>query len=262
MDLAGGTYRFHVSHDDGVRLYIDNSLQLNAWNTCCVWNTVDVTLQAGSHTIRVEYFENDGAANIQVWWELLQQRYVSVGSQDGWILESTETSNVGGTKNNTATTLNVGDNAANKQYRSILSFDTSTVPDTAVITSVTLKFKYAGKTGTLPFSTHGKLLADVCKGSFKNDPILQLSDFNVKCPLGMYKSAGLSYTNSLVDSWYSQLFNPVDFTYVNLSGVTQVRLRFSKDDNNDLGADFLKIYSGNAYLEADRPQLVIEYYVP
>ena len=46
-----------------------------------------------------------------------------------------------------------------------------------------------------------------------------------------------------------------------LGGVTQFRLRFSKDDNNDFGTDFLKLYSGNA-LETDRPQLIIEYYVP
>jgi len=43
--------------------------------------------------------------------------------------------------------------------------------------------------------------------------------------------------------------------------LTHFRLRFTKDDNNDFGADYLKIFSGNA-LEADRPQLIIEYYIP
>ncbi|MCQ3935926.1 MAG: hypothetical protein DPW18_02645, partial [Chloroflexi bacterium] len=102
---------------------------------------------------------------------------ISTDSQDGWILESTETSGVGGTKNNTASTLNVGDDAANKQYRAMLSFDT-TLPANAVITGVTLKFKYAGKSGTLPFSTHGKLLVDVRHVSpFGNNAALQLGDF-------------------------------------------------------------------------------------
>jgi hypothetical protein len=32
------------------------------------------------------------------------------------------------------------------------------------------------------------------------------------------------------------------------------------DDNNEFGADYLKIYSGNA-VDTDRPQLVIEYYI-
>jgi len=39
---------------------------------------------------------------------------------DGWVLESAENSNAGGTLNSTATTFNLGDNAANKQYRAIL----------------------------------------------------------------------------------------------------------------------------------------------
>jgi hypothetical protein len=67
------------------------------------------------------------------------------------------------------------------------------------------------------------------------------------------------YTNTKVDNWCSQSLNPDDFGFINLDGgVTQFRLRFSKDDNNDFGADFLKLYSGNA-TEADRPQLTIEY---
>ncbi|MEW5829984.1 MAG: hypothetical protein AB1846_13910 [Chloroflexota bacterium] len=46
-----------------------------------------------------------------------------------------------------------------------------------------------------------------------------------------------------------------------LTGVTQFRLRFARDDNDDKGADCLKFFSGNAALWA-RPQLIIEYYVP
>ncbi|MCQ3939362.1 MAG: hypothetical protein DPW18_20300, partial [Chloroflexi bacterium] len=101
----------------------------------------------------------------------------SIPAQDGWVLESTETSGVGGTMNSSASILNVGDDAANKQYRSVLSFDT-TLPANAVITGVTLKFKYAGKSGTLPFGTHGKLLVDVRHVSpFGNNAALQLGDF-------------------------------------------------------------------------------------
>jgi hypothetical protein len=180
---------------------------------------------------------------------------LSANTYDGWVLESAETSNVGGTINKTTATLNLGDNAANKQYRSILSFDTSVLLDNAVITSVTLKFKYAGVIGTDPFNTHGSLLADVRKGPFKNIA-LEIGDLNAS------KLKVLTYTKATVDNWYARSFNPADFQFINLSGVTQFRLRFSKDDNNDLGADLLRIYSGNAAVEAERPQLVIEYYIP
>ncbi|MCQ3939392.1 MAG: hypothetical protein DPW18_20465, partial [Chloroflexi bacterium] len=50
---------------------------------------------------------------------------VSQGSQDGWILESSEASGTGGTMNSSAATFNLGDDAANRQYRTILHFDTS-----------------------------------------------------------------------------------------------------------------------------------------
>jgi len=46
-----------------------------------------------------------------------------------------------------------------------------------------------------------------------------------------------------------------------LDGITQIRLRFQKDDNDDAGADYLKIYSGDAPA-VSRPQLIVEYYVP
>ena len=181
----------------------------------------------------------------------------SAGVNDGWIRESTETSILGGTMNNISLNLRLGDDAANRQYRSILSFHTSALPDDAMITSVTLKFKQSGISGTNPFTTHGSLLVDVRKGTFSSNPALQLSDF--KDPASRKKV--LIYTNMPVESWYSGSFQPADFPYINLTGVTQFRLRFALDDNNDLGADFLKIHSGNAD-PADQPQLIVEYYVP
>lgn len=48
----------------------------------------------------------------------------------------------------------------------------SVLPEDAVITSGTLKFNYAGKTGTLLFGTHGNLLVDVCEDPFRGNPAL------------------------------------------------------------------------------------------
>jgi hypothetical protein len=187
----------------------------------------------------------------------LPETFTSSGAQDGWILESSETSGKGGKLNKGATTLRLGDDAANRQYRAILSFDTSSLPEGADITSVTLTFKYAGKSGTLPFNTHGKLLADISMGGFKNNPALQLGDFKA----GASRKNVLAFTKNKVNNWYSQSLDPLDFQFINTAGVTQFRLRFKKDDNNDFGADFLKIYSGDAN-EANRPQLIVEYELP
>jgi Zn-dependent metalloprotease len=238
--------------------------------------TVTVDTGSGSGTIRLDVVDDDSIRDASdnplggtdagngdftggEIYEVNRITILSTNTNDGWILESTETSNTGGALNKTATTLRLGDDAGNRQYRAILSFDIPALPEGATITSVTLKFKYAGKTGTLPFSTHGNLLADIYEGAFKGNPVLQLGDFSAKGTSLMYKSNALVYTNTKVDDWYSQSLNPLDFGFINnLGGVTQFRLRFSKDDNNDFGADFLKLYSGNAGA-ANRPQLIIEY---
>ena len=46
-----------------------------------------------------------------------------------------------------------------------------------------------------------------------------------------------------------------------LSGLTQVRLRFNLDDNDNAAANYLSLFSGNAPA-ASRPQLIIEYHLP
>ena len=49
--------------------------------------------------------------------------------------------------------------------------------------------------------------------------------------------------------------------FINLTGVTQLRLRFQTDDDNDAVADVIKFHSGNS-TAANRPMLVVEYSVP
>jgi len=71
VSFPAGTYRFHLSHDDGGRLYVDGSLKIDAWGSCCTWDQVDVTLSEGLHAIRVEMSETGGAANVELWWERL-----------------------------------------------------------------------------------------------------------------------------------------------------------------------------------------------
>jgi hypothetical protein len=68
-NFTNGTYRFHIQHDDGARLYIDGTLKGNFWGTCCVWDVVSVPVSAGTHTIQMEMFENSGVANAGLWWE-------------------------------------------------------------------------------------------------------------------------------------------------------------------------------------------------
>jgi hypothetical protein len=183
----------------------------------------------------------------------------SAGNYDGWILETSETSNKGGALNATATTFRLGDDAARKQYRSILSFTTSGLPDNAVITKVTLKFRQQGVVGGgNPVTTFQGFMTDIRGGIFGTSA-LQAADWQATA----HKTLG-PFTTAISGGWYT-----LDLTtaraYINKlatsGGLTQIRLRFKLDDNNNAVANYLSLYSGNAGA-ASRPQLIIEYYVP
>jgi hypothetical protein len=68
--------------------------------------------------------------------------------------------------------------------------------------------------------------------------------------------------NNPVGGWYWAMLDRSAFPYINLTGVTQIRLAFQLDDNDDLGADFLVFFSGDYDEQRDRPHLLIEYVVP
>ena len=181
--------------------------------------------------------------------------FISQAAYDGWILESSETSGSGGTKNNKSTTLYIGDDAANKQYISILSFNTNGIPAGTNITRVTLMVKRSGVVGGgNPIKTFKGILVDIKKGNF-GTATLALGDFKAAAS----KTYG-PFNPALSSGWYS-LDLTSGQTYINRTGNTQIRLRFKLDDNNNSVANYLKLYSGNAPA-ASRPQLIVEYYLP
>ncbi|MFM7582042.1 MAG: PA14 domain-containing protein, partial [Caldilinea sp.] len=65
-----GRYRFTLNSDDGSRLFIDDQLLINAWYDHGVSRTFSATLElaAGSHDVRVEYYERRGAATVRLGW--------------------------------------------------------------------------------------------------------------------------------------------------------------------------------------------------
>ena len=184
----------------------------------------------------------------------------SAGANDGWILESTETSGKGGTLNAAAVTFNLGDDAADRQYRAVLSFNTSGLPDAAVITKATLKIKRQGlPVGTNPFTTHLGLKVDIRKPYFGTTAALAISDFQAGASLN---NAATFNKTPAAGAWYSAVLSSTAYPYINRTGTTQFRLHFAKDDNDDMSADYLKFYSGNALTISYRPVLILEYYVP
>ena len=184
---------------------------------------------------------------------------LSIGAQDGYILESSETSGIGSTVNKTSN-LWVGDEAKKKQVRSIVTFATGAgLPDTAVITKVTLKLqKQAVVGGGNPVSMFQGFFLDVKTGPFGTAGLVS-TDFQAV----PNKTFG-PYLTVLAGNWYSIDLTPAK-SYINkaasLSGLTEIRVRFKLDDNNNTVANYLSLYSGDAASNL-RPQLIIEYSVP
>jgi hypothetical protein len=69
--FEGGRYRFTTTSDDGVRVTIDGQPIINAWYAMRGTRTGYVTLPAGSHSVRVEYFERLQAAMVRLDWQLI-----------------------------------------------------------------------------------------------------------------------------------------------------------------------------------------------
>jgi hypothetical protein len=277
------TYTFAASAGDQIKMKMERAASDTLWpritvydpsgfQVCTTWGyaIADLTSCALSSTGTYAVFLDDylyqtHTGNYTIYFENLTNpggplTFTSVGAQDGWVLESAEGGNAGKTIDATAVTLRLGDDATRKQYRSILSFATGAkLPDTAVITKVTLKVKRQGISGGGdPASLFQGFMIDTKKGIF-GTASLQAADWQATAnkTLGPIKT-------SVVGGWYT--FNLTSArAYINKlstqNGLTQIRLRFNLDDNNNGIANYLSLYSGNAGA-ASRPQLIIEYYVP
>ncbi|HRJ74485.1 MAG TPA: hypothetical protein PLX90_00735, partial [Anaerolineales bacterium] len=248
--------------------------------------TVTVNTGTGNGTIRLDLIDNDsivdssnrplggvGAGNGNFVGEMYTvnkithviqtERIRSNGTNDGWVLESNEDSNKGGSKNSNDITFRIGDDAQDRQYRAILHFPTLHLPDNAVITKIILMMKVQSITGTDPFTTHGNIFIDIRYGPFGSfGPFgikaLQNSDF--EAPASLYNVGRIQ--NNSVGGWYWAMLNPSAFSAIDKTGITQIRLAFQVDDNDNTGNNYLAFYSGDFVEQRDRPHLLIEYYVP
>jgi len=195
--------------------------------------------------------------------ELFTETIRSNGKNDGWVLESSEDSEQGGFKDSTNATFVLGDNAQNSQYRAILHFPTFYIPNNAVITRALIMIKVEAMAGNDPFTTHGNILADIRSGAFGFiGPFpyrgLQVSDFQSPS----HRDAVAMIGNNPFNGWYWAWLDSSAFEYINLNGITQIRLRFQIGDNDNNVADYLRFFSGDYGDLALRPRLVIEYYTP
>jgi len=180
----------------------------------------------------------------------------SIAAQDGYVLESGENTNVGGSLSATSSTtsaLRVGDNNQDRQYKTVVSFDTSAIPDGVTILTATLRLRRGTLSGTNPFNTHGTCWVDVQTGGFSGSTALELSDFQAAATVAQAASLSNAASNG---TWSEGSLSAAGLAAIDKTGTTQLRVSFNLDDNDDGGNDYLGYYSGEA-TSANRPQLVV-----
>jgi hypothetical protein len=83
--LEEGTYRFHVLVDDGVRLWVDGRLLIDAWYDHGLHElATDVVLRTGEHSVRLEYYEHLFKAQVSLWWERIAPPYYTDWKAEYW----------------------------------------------------------------------------------------------------------------------------------------------------------------------------------
>jgi hypothetical protein len=71
VNFSAGTYNFFAKHDDGVRLWVDGDMVIDYWrDQAATTHSGTRKLSAGSHRVKVEYYEHTQYASIVVWWDV------------------------------------------------------------------------------------------------------------------------------------------------------------------------------------------------
>jgi len=161
------------------------------------------------------------------------------------------------TPDDTSADLTIGQNFAGgwySIYRAALYFDTSAIPDDAVITSATLKLYGSNDNSTTDFNI------TIQNGQPTNpeDPLAN-TDYNRT----LYSGDGGSLTTVgfSVVAYNNIPLNGTGLTWVNKEGTTKLFIRSSRDIGNNApaGTELVGVYSTNQAGTAKDPQLVVNY---
>lgn len=172
----------------------------------------------------------------------------SIGSENGYVMSNFPF--IGD--------LSVGSLAGAQQY-AIVSFDTSSIPSNATIESVTLTITRNYASAGDAFGKLGHLLVDIKGDSgFGGSPALQAgdgtapADASAVCKMSVASSEGAISQGKVA---------PAAFRYLNRSGRTQFRLRFTEVAASRYGTDYAGFYGGHKTNALEkRPSLVIVYH--
>lgn len=189
--------------------------------------------------------------------------FVSIAAEDGQVLESAAGSGVGGSNSAGGNTIPLGDTATNQRSRMIFSFDTSALPDNAVVVEAQLRMTRTGVTGSDPWTFGGSLVtggygyADI-SSQFGVSAGLENGDFQAASAGDKAAKFIVPYSNGLA---VMDLLSTPSLPQINLTGRTQFRVYMEPGTDNDNGEDTVAVGSGSNGTASNRPQLKVRYYV-
>jgi len=126
------------------------------------------------------------------------------------------------------------------------------------VSAVTLRIKRQSVAGKNPILTHGVLRVDMRTGPFHDVQLLEKFDFQAP---GSRGNVGKFIKVMDPGDWYRAPLRAPSYERINRIGVTQFRLLFEVDDNDNARADYLSFFTGDAPEADDRPELIVTYYL-
>jgi uncharacterized protein YgiM (DUF1202 family) len=71
FDFEQGQWVFSAGADDGIRLWLDDNLLIDQWEASGTYiiHTAETQVSEGTHNIKVEYYDSQGLAGIDVKWQ-------------------------------------------------------------------------------------------------------------------------------------------------------------------------------------------------
>jgi hypothetical protein len=141
-------------------------------------------------------------------------------------------------------------------YKSVVSFDTSSLPDDCTILSARVELNYGSSGGTDPFSGWGGACKiDIANPYLGNNATLEASDWQTSLNVTA-EIATLDEPDSGT-VYVSSDFSGDGLGQINKTGKTQLRIYFEDPNNNDGDEDWISFYSGET--TGKEPILKVQY---
>ena len=206
---------------------------------------------------------NDMDQIVQQWLQTqqnlteVQQSFFSIAAEDGRVYDQNNGTGIGyNSTESTSYALRLGDWSALQGFRTVLSFDTNSIPDDANFVSATLQLTCGYEYGTDPFSWGGQCLIDVNMSCLGASTALENHDW--QAPANAVAVASFTANPGDENPMLSTPFNANGLSSINKTGKTQIKVYFQNANNHDSSSDYLGFYSGESSDEK-KPILTVNY---